>query len=93
MDKIKLFVEWLKTLPIWLRAIALLAIGALALIASMSLSACGTTKVVVRNGADSTRTQVSVTTNNPTSVETSPKVELTFSLDSLVNLNNKKNGN
>lgn len=93
MDKIKLFVEWLKTLPIWLRAIALLAISALVLIASMSLYACGTTKVVVRNGADSTRTQVSVTTNNPTSVETAPKVELTFSLDSLVNLTNKKNGN
>lgn len=91
MDKLKLFIEWLKTLPVWLRALALLAISALALISSMSLSACGTTKVVVRNGADSTRTQVSVTTNNPTSVETAPKVELTFTLDSLVNLNSNKN--
>lgn len=93
MDKFKIFIEWLKTLPVWLRALALLAISALALIVSMSVTSCGTTKVVVRNGADSTRTHVSVTTNNPTSVETAPKVELTFSLDSLVKSNHYKNGN
>lgn len=85
----KQFLSWLKTLPIWLRAIVLLAIGAIVLIASMSLSACGTTKVVVRNGADGTSTQVSVSAKNPTSVETSPKVNLTFSLDSLISKTSK----
>lgn len=89
MENIKKFISWLKTLPVWMRSLALLALSVLALLASMSLSACGTTKVVVRNGADSTSTQVSVSTNNPTTVDTRPKVELTFSLDSLM-LNNHK---
>lgn len=84
MENVKKLISWLKTLPIWMRAIVLLALSVLALFATMSLSACGTTKVVVRNGADSTSTQVSVSTNNPTTVDTRPKVEFTFSLDSLM---------
>ena len=90
MENIKKLISWLKTLPIWMRAVVLLALSVLALLASMSLSACGTTKVVVRNGADSTSTQVTVSTNNPTSVDAKPKVELTFSLDSLL-LNKNQN--
>lgn len=89
MENVKKFISWLKTLPVWMRSVALLALSVLALLASMSLSACGTTKVVVRNGADSTSTQVSVSTNNPTTVDTRPKVELTFSLDSLMLNKNK----
>lgn len=93
MDNIKKFLSWLKILPVTLRALVLLAIGVIVLIASMSLSACGTTKVTVRNGADSTSTSISVQTNNPTSVDASPKVSLTLNLDSLLNSKKITNGN
>lgn len=76
MDNIKLFISWLKTLPVWLRSIALLAIAALALVASMSLSACGTTRAVVHNGAHGTSTEIKITTNNPTSLDVSPNIKL-----------------
>lgn len=76
MDNIKPFISWLKTLPLWLRAIALLAISAIVLIASMSLSACGTTRAVVHNGAHGTSTEIKITTNNPTSVDVSPNIKL-----------------
>ena len=68
--------QWLKTLPVWLRAIVLVLISALVLIASMSLSACGTTRATVKNGATGTTTEIRITTNNPTSVQTTPNVSL-----------------
>lgn len=37
---------------------------------------CGTTRAVVRNSADNTTTTISITTNNPTSVQASPDVQL-----------------
>lgn len=76
MEKISNFFAWLKTLPIYLRAIVLILISALVFIASMSLSACGTTRAVVKNGADSASTEIKITTNNPTSVTASPIVSL-----------------
>lgn len=76
--KISQLFTWLKTLPIWLRAIVLLLISALVLIASMSLSACGsTTRATIRNMADSTSTSVTITTNNPTNWQVTPDVSLT----------------
>lgn len=72
----KTFIEWLKTLPIWLRAIALLAIAGLALIASMSLSACGVTRASVLNRAEGTATEIKITTSNPTTVTATPNVNL-----------------
>lgn len=72
----KTFLSWLKTLPIWLRAIVLLCVAVIVLIASMSLSACGTTRAIVKNGADGTSTEIRITTNNPTSVQTTPNVTL-----------------
>lgn len=74
MEKIISFFAWLKTLPIYLRAIVLILISALVLIASMSLSACGTTRAVVKNGATGTATEIKITTNNPTTVSASPNV-------------------
>lgn len=71
------FFKWLKTLPVWLRAIVLVLVSALVLIASMSLSACGTTRATVKNGAAGTTTEIRITTNNPTSVQTTPNVSLT----------------
>lgn len=68
---------WLKTLPLWLRSIVLLIIAALALIASMNLSACGVTRAIVHNGAKGTSTEIKITTNNPTTVSTTPNVTVT----------------
>lgn len=78
MDTFKTLLEWLKTLPIWLRAIALALIAGLALIASISLSACGsTTRATVRNNAEGTQTEVKITTSNPSTIQVSPNVTLT----------------
>lgn len=68
--------SWLKTLPIWLRAVVLILMASLALIASMSISACGVTKAVVKGSAEGAVTEIKITTNNPTSVTTTPNVEL-----------------
>lgn len=81
MENTQKFMLWLKTLPVWLRAIVLALVAALVLIASMSLSACGTTRAVVRNGADGTSTEIRITTNNPTSVTASPNVSFKSSSD------------
>lgn len=78
MDNLTKLIEWLKTLPVWLRAIALLAIAGLALIASMSLSACGVTKASVLNRAEGTVTEIKITTSNPTSVTATPNVNLEY---------------
>lgn len=81
METLKKLLEWLKPLPLWLRAVVLALLAALALIASMSLSACGTTRAVVHNGATGTSTEIRITTNNPTSVTASPNVELKHTND------------
>lgn len=76
MENLSKLWAWLKTLPLWLRAIVLALVAALALIASMSLSACGTTRAVVHNGAHGTSTEIKITTANPTTVTASPNVTL-----------------
>lgn len=79
MENLTKLFKWLQTLPIWLRAVVLVLIVALTFIASMSLTACGTTRAVVHNGATGTSTEIKITTNNPTSVTASPNVELKHS--------------
>lgn len=79
MENFTKLLSWLKTLPIWLRAIVLSLLAGLALIASMSLSSCGVTRAVVHNGANGTSTEIKITTNNPTSVNVSPSVKFNTS--------------
>lgn len=74
MEKFSQFFDWLKTLPVYLRAVVLILVSALVLIASMSFVACGQTKAVVKNGASGVTTEIKITTNNPTSVTASPNV-------------------
>lgn len=74
MENLKLFFAWLQKFPLWIRAILLALLAGVALIASMSVSACGTTRAVVHNGAHGTSTEIRITTNNPTSVTASPNV-------------------
>lgn len=79
MEKFTQFFSWLKTLPVFLRAVVLILVSALVLIASMSLSACGQTKAVVKNGASGVSTEIKITTNNPITVSASPNVSLSNS--------------
>lgn len=81
MDNIIKFWNWLQTLPVWLRAVALALIAALAFIASMSMTSCGTTRAVVHNGATGTSTEIKITTSNPTSVTASPNVQFKHSVN------------
>lgn len=76
MENSKTFIEWLKTLPLWMRGVILLLLAALSFFVSMGFVACGTTRAVVHNGATGTSTEIRITTNNPTSVTASPNVEL-----------------
>lgn len=72
MDTNKFF-SWLKTLPVWLRALVLLLVSALILIASMSLSACGTPKTVatVQNVNPNSTVTVTMSVSNSTTSSTS----------------------
>lgn len=76
MENASKFISWLKSLPVWLRAVVLALVAGLLLIASISFSACGLTRAVVHNGANGTSTEIRITTNNPTSVSASPNVTL-----------------
>lgn len=69
MDKFIELWNWIKTLPIWLRAIVLTLVAVLALIASMSFSACGTPKTVatVQNVNPNSSVTVTMTVSNSTS--------------------------
>ncbi|QCS36684.1 hypothetical protein [Capybara microvirus Cap3_SP_612] len=48
------------------------------LTATLVVSCGSTTKAIIKNGADSTTTTVSITTNNPTDWNVSPNTELQY---------------
>lgn len=50
--------------------------------AIFNVTACGVTKAIVRNNADSTTTTITVSTSNPTSVQVDPNVRIDFNKDS-----------
>ena len=76
------FLSWLKTLPIWLRAVVLALLAALVLIASTSLSACGTPKTVATvqnvnpNSTVTVTMSVSNSTTSSTSTDATPSVNI-----------------
>ena len=70
MEKLNVLIDWLKSLPLWLRLVLLLA---LALAGAWSLSSCANTKAVVRASSDNTSASVTITTNNPTTVNVTNK--------------------
>lgn len=78
MENFTKFLKWLKTLPLWMRAVILALLAALSFFVSMGFTSCGTTRAVVHNGASGTSTEIKITTNNPTSVTASPSVELKY---------------
>lgn len=70
MEQLNKIFEWLKSLPMWLRLVVLLA---LAVACSWSLSSCANTKAVVRASSENTTASVTITTNNPTTVNVTNK--------------------
>lgn len=62
--------NFLKALPLWLRLVVLVA---LAVAVGFGLSSCANTKAVVRSSADNTTSSITITTNNPTSVNVTNK--------------------
>lgn len=84
MDNFTKLWTWLKTLPIWLRAVVLTLVAVLALIASMSFVACGTPKTIatVQNVNPNSKVSVTMTVSNSTT--STPTVETsTPSLDNI----------
>lgn len=84
MDNLIKIWTWIKTLPIWLRAIVLTLVAILALIASMSFSACGTPKTIATVQNVNPNSTVSVTMTVSNSTTSTPTVETsTPSLDNI----------
>lgn len=82
MDNFSKLWTWIKTLPVWLRVIVLTLVAALALIASLSFSACGTPKTVatVQNVNPNSAVTVTMTVSNSTATtvdtDATPSVDL-----------------
>lgn len=72
---LKICLEWLKSSPRWCKIVAPLLACALAVV--YLLSCCGVTRAVVRSPSDGSYNSVSITTNNPTSVHFSSKIDST----------------
>lgn len=72
MEKIKELLSWLLGLSPFAKVIACVVI---LLLSVMLLFGCGTTHAVVRT-SDSGYATITITTNNPTSVQASPNVSL-----------------
>lgn len=78
MERLTKFYEWLKSIsPPWLRAVVL---AILAVLVFISTTSCGTTRAVARI-TDNGSSTITITTNNPTSVNASPNVSLEYKRD------------
>lgn len=75
-EAIKKLLSWLVTQPVWVRVLSIIVIMILSIMVLFSAISCGVTRATIRNNADSTTTSISITTNNPTSVTTTPDVDL-----------------
>ena len=62
--------NFLKGLPLWLRLVVLVA---LAVAVAWSFASCANTKAVVRASSENTSASVTITTNNPTTVNVTNK--------------------
>lgn len=75
-EAIKKLLSWLVTKPVWVRVLSIIVIMILSVMVLFSATSCGVTRATIRNNADSTTTSITITTNNPTSVTTTPDVDL-----------------
>lgn len=70
MENLNKILSWFKALPLWLRLFVLIA---LAVAGAWSVVSCANTKAVVRSSSDHTEASVTITTNNPTTVNVTNK--------------------
>lgn len=75
-EALKKLLSWLLTKPVWVRIISVIIIMLLSIMVLFSATSCGVTRATIRNNAESTTTSITITTNNPTSVTTTPDVDL-----------------
>ena len=61
-----------KKLPLWLKLVVAIV---LAIVFALSLTNCANTKAVVRASSENTQASVTITTNNPTSVTVSNRID------------------
>lgn len=81
-EKLTFFWSWMKNLPVWLRAIVLLLLSVLALIASMSLSACGTmTSATIRNIQPNTSTAITISNNTQQDTDINTTADVSANLN------------
>lgn len=76
METLQKLISFIKDLPIVGKVLSIIAIVIALVIMLFFSTGCGLTRATVRNSADGTTTTISIQTNNPTSVETSPDVYL-----------------
>lgn len=75
MENLSKLFTWLKSLPVVPKALSCLVILLVYVIVLFSCTSCGTTRAVART-TDNGTTTITITTNNPTSVQASPNVDL-----------------
>lgn len=74
METIKKILSWLIAItPTWLRAVVVFLLASLVFI--YTLTACGTTRAVVHTKDSGTAT-ITITTNNPIDVSTTPNINI-----------------
>lgn len=74
MDSLSKLWDWLKTLPVWLRAVVLLLVGILALIFSVSCSTMSRVIVKETTSGVTITTSQSADQQNSTSIQVNPTV-------------------
>lgn len=76
-DFIQTILTWLSSAPVWAKISLPLLLAVLAIL--ILLASCGSTvRATVTNRAEGVTTTVSVTTNNPSTVNVSPDTDVKF---------------
>lgn len=75
-ENVSKILDWLIRLPRGYKVLTTILIASLALV--YLLTACGTTKAVVKQPRQGSTTTISVTTSNPTSITTEVPVSVTL---------------
>ena len=75
MEKLKTFLEWMISLPTSGKVICTVITTLLSILVLFCACSCGQTRAVART-YDRGTTTITITTNNPTSVDASPDVDL-----------------
>lgn len=84
METIKKLLKWLEPMPTWLRALVLVLLAAIALIATTTLQSCGTPKTMATVTNVNPNSTVTVTLSVHNSNSTTNNVDPTVTVDPLI---------